>query len=67
MTGHTPKKRKEEERKRSLDIERWLKNKFREGFKNMRAEFESLDKGNAGMVREIDILKFLVITAYLRI
>ena len=43
-------KRKEADRQRSLDIERWLKKKFREGFVNMKNSFEELDPDNTGMV-----------------
>ena len=43
-------RRKEIERKQSMDIERWLKNKFREGFANMREAFEFKDTKNTGTV-----------------
>eukprot|EP00062_Callorhinchus_milii_P019791 gi/632974829/ref/XP_007903893.1/ PREDICTED: uncharacterized protein LOC103186577 [Callorhinchus milii] len=44
----------EMERKLTLDIENWLKEKFREGFKRMMAEFYSFDQDNSQMVtREI--------------
>ena len=45
-----PLKKKEAERQRSLNIERWMKNKFREGFANMRASFEGFDHDNTGFV-----------------
>ena len=48
-SGRTP-KRKEAERQRSLDIERWLKGKFREGFVKMRDCFEACDTKKTGSV-----------------
>ena len=39
-----PMRKKEAERQRSLDIERWLKSKFREGFTQMKANFEKADE-----------------------
>ncbi|XP_077672287.1 EF-hand calcium-binding domain-containing protein 6-like [Eretmochelys imbricata] len=38
------------ERRASLDIERWLKDKFREGFRNMKEEFEKHDPQKTGKV-----------------
>lgn len=48
-SNRTPRK-KEIERKRSLDIERWLKNKFREGCHQMQEAFEAKDPTNSGVV-----------------
>ena len=45
----TPRK-KEVERRQQLDIENWLKNKFREGFFNMREAFEDKDPERSGVV-----------------
>lgn len=52
-------RRKEIERKQSLDIEKWLKNKFREGFANMREAFEFKDPKNTGTVPFDDFLEVL--------
>lgn len=46
---NTP-RQKEADRKRSLDIERWLKNKFREGFQNLKIAFEEMDSEKSGVV-----------------
>lgn len=46
---NTP-RQKEADRKRSLDIERWLKNKFREGFQNLKIAFEEMDAEKSGVV-----------------
>lgn len=43
-------RRRELERKQQLDVERWLKEKFREGFFNMRKEFEDRDTEKKGIV-----------------
>lgn len=43
-------KKTEVERKHSLDIEKWLKSKFREGFVAMKTAFEELDVDKAGIV-----------------
>lgn len=43
-------RRKEVERRQQLDVERWLKNKFREGFANMREAFEAKDPKSEGSV-----------------
>nr|WQY91287.1 ddN-expressed EFCAB family member [Ciona robusta] len=40
----------EAERQTSIDIEKWLKDKFREGFKSMRKEFKKGDLKNTGKV-----------------
>jgi len=44
-------RRKEIERRQQIDVERWLKNKFREGFATMREAFEAKDPKNDGSVR----------------
>lgn len=41
------------ERKASLNIERWLKDKFREGFRSMKGEFEKYDPHRIGKVGKI--------------
>ncbi|MBN3281965.1 EFCB6 protein, partial [Polyodon spathula] len=46
----------EEERKASITIEKWLKDKFREGFKNMKIEFEKYDPGKTHKVQQEDFL-----------
>merc|ERR1712002_823544 len=43
-------KPREVERNISISIEKWLKNKFREGFKALRAEFKREDTQNTGKV-----------------
>jgi len=43
-------RRKEIERRQQIDVERWLKNKFREGFATMREAFEAKDPKNDGSV-----------------
>ncbi|XP_048248284.1 EF-hand calcium-binding domain-containing protein 6-like isoform X1 [Haliotis rufescens] len=43
-------RRKEQERKQQLNIERWLKDKFREGFFQMKESFEELDTNSTGVV-----------------
>ena len=40
----------EAERKHSLDVERWLKRKFREGFSDMKHAFMELDLDRIGKV-----------------
>ncbi|XP_045213857.1 EF-hand calcium-binding domain-containing protein 6-like isoform X3 [Mercenaria mercenaria] len=52
-------RRKEVERRNQLDIERWLKNKFREGFSTMRESFEAKDPKNEGSVGFDDFLEVL--------
>ncbi|MGH0167981.1 UNVERIFIED_CONTAM: hypothetical protein FKN15_059367 [Acipenser sinensis] len=46
----------EEERKASITIEKWLKDKFREGFKNMKIEFEKYDPGKTCKVQQEEFL-----------
>lgn len=41
---------REVERNVSINIEKWLKNKFREGFKALKVEFKREDPGNTGKV-----------------
>ncbi|MBN3301785.1 EFCB6 protein, partial [Amia calva] len=41
----------EEDRRASITIERWLKDKFREGFQKMRSEFEKYDPEKTGKVQ----------------
>ncbi|XP_056017223.1 EF-hand calcium-binding domain-containing protein 6-like isoform X8 [Ostrea edulis] len=57
-SNRTPRK-KEIERKQSLDIERWLKNKFREGCHQMQEAFEAKDPSNTGVVSFDDFLEVL--------
>ncbi|OWF42398.1 EF-hand calcium-binding domain-containing protein 6-like isoform X2 [Mizuhopecten yessoensis] len=52
-------RRKEIERKQSLDVERWMKNKFREGCHNMKEAFEAKDEKNSGVVAFDDFLTVL--------
>jgi len=40
----------ESQRRTSIDIEKWLKNKFRQGFQEMRAEFRRGDQEKTGKV-----------------
>ncbi|XP_077333434.1 EF-hand calcium-binding domain-containing protein 6-like [Lithobates pipiens] len=47
------------ERKASLNIERWLKDKFREGFRSMKGEFEKYDLHRIGKVEKEDFLTVL--------
>ncbi|XP_067838234.1 EF-hand calcium-binding domain-containing protein 6 [Heptranchias perlo] len=49
----------EHERKASLDIEKWLKDKFREGYNLMKEEFEKYDTGKTGKVRHRAFLSVL--------
>lgn len=46
-------RKSEAERTKSLDVERWLKDKFREGCKNMKKEFELLDEDRKGTVSTV--------------
>ena len=46
-------RRRELERKQQLDVERWLKEKFREGFFSMRKEFEDRDTEKKGIVSRV--------------
>ena len=50
LTANRTPRRKEIERKQSLDIERWLKNKFREGCHKMQENFEAKDTSKNGVV-----------------
>ncbi|XP_069123520.1 EF-hand calcium-binding domain-containing protein 6-like isoform X1 [Argopecten irradians] len=52
-------RRKEIERKQSLDVERWMKNKFREGCHNMKEAFEAKDEKNSGVVSFDNFLSVL--------
>nr|KAG5714709.1 hypothetical protein BaRGS_000197 [Batillaria attramentaria] len=52
-------RRRELERKQQLDVERWLKEKFREGFFNMRKEFEDKDTEKNGIVTFDDFIEVL--------
>ncbi|XP_075705752.1 EF-hand calcium-binding domain-containing protein 6-like [Rhinoderma darwinii] len=47
------------QRKASLNIEKWLKDKFREGFRNMKEEFERHDPQRIGKVEKDDLLSVL--------
>nr|XP_014353279.1 PREDICTED: EF-hand calcium-binding domain-containing protein 6-like [Latimeria chalumnae] len=49
----------EQERKASLTIEKWLKDKFREGFKSWKEEFEKRDPQKTGKVQKEDFLSVL--------
>ncbi|XP_069600420.1 EF-hand calcium-binding domain-containing protein 6-like [Ranitomeya imitator] len=51
--------RAELERKASLNIEKWLKDKFREGFRSMKEEFERRDPQRIGKVEKDDFLAVL--------
>ncbi|KAG9479862.1 hypothetical protein GDO78_011737 [Eleutherodactylus coqui] len=51
--------RAELERKASLSIEKWLKDKFREGFRSMKEEFERHDPQRIGKVEKADFLAVL--------
>ncbi|ESO99600.1 hypothetical protein LOTGIDRAFT_238765 [Lottia gigantea] len=57
-SSRTP-KRREVERRQQLDIERWLKDKFREGFFNMKESFEVKDIDKSGVVSYDDFLEVL--------
>ncbi|XP_075466386.1 EF-hand calcium-binding domain-containing protein 6-like [Ascaphus truei] len=48
------------ERKASLSIEKWLKDKFREGFQSMKEEFEKHDPQKIGKVQKDDFLAVLM-------
>ena len=43
-------RKNEVDRQRSLNIERWLKDKFREGYLSMKTTFEKADEGHSGKV-----------------
>ena len=49
----------ERERQRSLDVERWLKRKFREGFSEMKHAFQEVDVDKTGRVNKHDFRKVL--------
>ncbi|XP_078269632.1 EF-hand calcium-binding domain-containing protein 6-like isoform X3 [Rhinoraja longicauda] len=49
----------EKERKLTLDIENWLKEKFREGFKSMMTDFWYYDQDNSGKVTRENFLHVL--------
>ncbi|KAJ8383446.1 hypothetical protein AAFF_G00220420 [Aldrovandia affinis] len=49
----------EEERKASIAMEKWLKDRFREGFRRMKAEFEKLDPDKSGKVQPEGFLQVL--------
>ncbi|KAJ8335898.1 hypothetical protein SKAU_G00392400 [Synaphobranchus kaupii] len=49
----------EEERRASIAMEKWLKDRFREGFHKMKAEFEKLDPDKSGKVQPLDFLQVL--------
>ena len=51
FTADSSPRKKETARQRSIDIERWLKNKFREGFHGMKSAFEDIDTEKSGVVR----------------
>ena len=53
--SRTP-RRKEVERKMQINIEHWLKEKFREGFFSMREQFESKDTEKKGIVSSVFFL-----------
>lgn len=42
----------EEGRQGSVAVERWLKDRFREGIQNLKAEFDKLDPDRTGKVRK---------------
>jgi hypothetical protein len=48
------------ERRQQLDIERWLKEKFREGFFNMRKCFEEKDTEGKGIVSYVSMIIILL-------
>ncbi|XP_077999318.1 EF-hand calcium-binding domain-containing protein 6-like [Glandiceps talaboti] len=52
-------KRVEIERAKSLDVERWLKNKFREGCTTMRSEFQKCDSEKTGQIDRGDFRRVL--------
>ncbi|XP_041364639.1 EF-hand calcium-binding domain-containing protein 6-like [Gigantopelta aegis] len=56
--GRSP-RRKEKERQNQIDIEIWLKEKFREGFFNMKAEFEKKDSEMKGIVSFDEFIEVL--------
>ncbi|CAL1548413.1 unnamed protein product [Lymnaea stagnalis] len=52
-------RKKEVERRQQLNVEIWLKNKFREGFFNMREAFEDKDPERKGFVSFDDFIEIL--------
>nr|XP_039247423.1 EF-hand calcium-binding domain-containing protein 6-like [Styela clava] len=59
--------RSEVERKTSINIERWLKDKFREGFNRMRSEFRKADPDKVGTVSRDNFRRVLAqMDLYLR-
>ncbi|KAL8601492.1 hypothetical protein ACOMHN_000434 [Nucella lapillus] len=52
-------RQKEAERQQQLNVERWLKDKFREGFFSMRKAFEDKDAEKKGIVNYDDFLEVL--------
>ncbi|PAA52594.1 hypothetical protein BOX15_Mlig033909g1 [Macrostomum lignano] len=54
-----PALKSEESRQRSLTIESWLKDKFREGFQALKAGFEARDPERTGLVSHDDFLAVL--------
>ncbi|XP_048852398.1 EF-hand calcium-binding domain-containing protein 6 isoform X2 [Brienomyrus brachyistius] len=49
----------EEERRGSVAVERWLKERFREGVQNLKAEFDKLDPDKTGKVQPDGFLRVL--------
>ncbi|XP_033124539.1 EF-hand calcium-binding domain-containing protein 6-like [Anneissia japonica] len=49
----------EVDRAKSLDVEKWLKDKFREGFKKMKKEFVNLDTQRTGEIDRKDFQRIL--------
>ncbi|KAI1887577.1 hypothetical protein AGOR_G00191740 [Albula goreensis] len=49
----------EKDRKASIAMEKWLKDKFRDGFRAMKAEFEKLDPNKTSKVQLDDFLQVL--------
>ncbi|XP_071952395.1 EF-hand calcium-binding domain-containing protein 6-like [Antedon mediterranea] len=52
-------KKSEVDRAKSLDVENWLKNKFREGFKKMKKEFSNRDPQGTGEIDRMDFQRIL--------
>lgn len=53
-------RRLETERSQSLDVERWLKKKFREGCSEMRHAFQEIDLDRTGRVTREEFQKVLM-------
>lgn len=51
--------KRESDRQRSIDIEKWLKRKFREGFNQMKKDFEDKDKDCIDIVTHKDFITVL--------